>query len=182
MPVQGSLLPQSTLSSRACRREDMPTVSLTSCLTCWLVTCWQGSSKNFPPACRIEGGLNVKKTTWKTWCRYFGANPAFIMEDQISFCLILASKTRHWLPANLKGSKIETTGYALLAQLALGRLHYAGPIVTWLTAMQNAQGAFQSTHVSSSVSLITMAMIVLPPSFSGHWLRQYPPDLKDMFI
>lgn len=42
---------------------------------------------------------------------------------------------------------METTAYALLAQMALGRLKYAGPIVTWLASQRDPQGGFVSTQV-----------------------------------
>ena len=42
---------------------------------------------------------------------------------------------------------METTAYALLAQMALGRLKFAGPIVTWLTGQRDPQGGFVSTQV-----------------------------------
>ena len=42
---------------------------------------------------------------------------------------------------------METTAYALLAQMALGRLKSAGPIVTWLSSQRDPQGGFVSTQV-----------------------------------
>ena len=42
---------------------------------------------------------------------------------------------------------METTAYALLAQMALGRLKSAGPIVTWLSTQRDPQGGFVSTQV-----------------------------------
>ena len=42
---------------------------------------------------------------------------------------------------------VETTGYALLAQLTLGDLNYSGAIVTWLVAQRTNHGAFVSTQV-----------------------------------
>lgn len=54
--------------------------------------------------------------------------------------------TRHWDAADTALS-VETTAYALLAQMALGRLKYAGPIVTWLTSQRDPQGGFVSTQV-----------------------------------
>ena len=43
---------------------------------------------------------------------------------------------------------METTAYALLAQMAVGRLKLAGPIVTWLTNQRDPLGGFVSTQVS----------------------------------
>ncbi|XP_068695726.1 LOW QUALITY PROTEIN: venom factor-like [Montipora foliosa] len=53
--------------------------------------------------------------------------------------------TRHWDVGN-KALSVETTAYALLAQMALGRLKFAGPIVTWLTSQRDPQGGFVSTQ------------------------------------
>ena len=46
---------------------------------------------------------------------------------------------------------METTAYALLAQMAVGRLKLAGPIVTWLTNQRDSLGGFVSTQVSVEV-------------------------------
>ena len=52
---------------------------------------------------------------------------------------------------------METAGYALLAQLHLGRLKYGGPIVKWLTEQRNAQGGFISTQ-DTCVALQALAI------------------------
>lgn len=54
--------------------------------------------------------------------------------------------TRHWDVGD-KALSVETTAYALLAQMALGRLKSSGPIVTWLTGQRDPQGGFVSTQV-----------------------------------
>ncbi|XP_071844929.1 complement C3-like isoform X2 [Apostichopus japonicus] len=41
---------------------------------------------------------------------------------------------------------VETTGYALLAQIELGELTYAGDIANWLSTQQNYGGGFVSTQ------------------------------------
>jgi len=46
-----------------------------------------------------------------------------------------------------KALEVETTGYALLAQLTLGNIEYSGAIVTWLVAQRTKHGAFISTQV-----------------------------------
>ena len=50
---------------------------------------------------------------------------------------------------------METTAYALLAQMAVGRLKLAGPIVTWLTNQKDPLGGFVSTQVSVEVELFS---------------------------
>nr|BAH22724.1 complement component C3 precursor [Nematostella vectensis] len=52
--------------------------------------------------------------------------------------------TRHW-NAGGHALNIETASYALLAQMALNKLKYAGPIVVWLTEQKNSGGGFKST-------------------------------------
>ncbi|XP_015756257.1 PREDICTED: complement C3-like [Acropora digitifera] len=54
--------------------------------------------------------------------------------------------TRHW-DAGDTALSVETTAYALLAQMALGRLKSAGPIVTWLSSQRDPQGGFVSTQI-----------------------------------
>lgn len=49
-----------------------------------------------------------------------------------------------------KASNVETTGYALLAQVEMDRLEYAGPIVLWLTKQRSYGGGFVSTKVSGA--------------------------------
>ena len=44
-----------------------------------------------------------------------------------------AKQTRYW-NAGGNALNVETAGYALLAQLQLGRTGYAGPIVTYMTS------------------------------------------------
>lgn len=56
-----------------------------------------------------------------------------------------AKKTRHW-NAGARALNIETAGYALLTQMAIGRQRYAGPIVSWLTEQRNTKGGFHSTQ------------------------------------
>ncbi|RMX57629.1 hypothetical protein pdam_00015728 [Pocillopora damicornis] len=53
--------------------------------------------------------------------------------------------TRYWDAGN-QALNVETTAYALLAQMAVGRLKLAGPIVTWLTSQRDPQGGFASTQ------------------------------------
>ena len=50
--------------------------------------------------------------------------------------------------------EVETTGYALLAQLTFGDTEYSGAIVTWLVAQRNKHGAFVSTQVMYRVTQI----------------------------
>ena len=54
---------------------------------------------------------------------------------------------RHWNAGRI-ALNIETSAYALLTQILMGRVKYAGPIVSWLTAQRNGQGGFSSTQVS----------------------------------
>lgn len=59
------------------------------------------------------------------------------------------TSSRHW-NAGGHALNIETAAYALLAQVKMNRLKYAGPIVIWLTEQKNSGGGFQSTTVSIS--------------------------------
>lgn len=61
-------------------------------------------------------------------------------------CSISDESTRYWDAGN-QALNVETTAYALLAQMAVGRLKLAGPIVTWLTSQRDPQGGFASTQV-----------------------------------
>ena len=61
-------------------------------------------------------------------------------------CSISDESTRYWDAGN-QALNVETTAYALLAQMAVGRLKLAGPIVTWLTSQRDPQGGFVSTQV-----------------------------------
>ena len=55
--------------------------------------------------------------------------------------------------------EVETTGYALLAQLTLGDIEYSGAIVTWLVAQRTRHGAFISTQVRiGSLSLNSICL------------------------
>ncbi|KAM4578048.1 complement C5 [Fundulus diaphanus] len=54
--------------------------------------------------------------------------------------------TADWLkPDKSSGQTVETTAYVLLAVLLRGRIHYANPIVTWLTQDQHYGDGFYST-------------------------------------
>ncbi|PFX30398.1 Complement C3 [Stylophora pistillata] len=55
--------------------------------------------------------------------------------------------TRFWDAGN-QALNVETTAYALLAQMAVGRLKLAGPIVAWLTTQRDPQGGFVSTQIT----------------------------------
>lgn len=59
---------------------------------------------------------------------------------------------RHWDAGGIALS-IETSAYALLTQVLMGRVKYAGPIVRWLTTQRNAAGGFSSTQVRASLFL-----------------------------
>lgn len=59
---------------------------------------------------------------------------------------IIDEATRYWDVGN-DALNVETNAYALLAQMALGRLKSAGPIVTWLTGQRDPLGGFVSTQV-----------------------------------
>lgn len=57
-----------------------------------------------------------------------------------------AKQTRYW-NAGGNALNVETAGYALLAQLQLGRTGYAGPIVTYMTSQRKGGAGFVSTQV-----------------------------------
>lgn len=52
----------------------------------------------------------------------------------------------YWYQRRPSAISVETTGYALLAQLALGEISYSHPIVKWLSQQQNYGGGFVSTQ------------------------------------
>jgi len=56
-----------------------------------------------------------------------------------------AKQTRYW-NAGGNALNVETAGYALLAQLQLGRTGYAGPIVTYMTSQRKGGAGFVSTQ------------------------------------
>ena len=55
-------------------------------------------------------------------------------------------KSRYW-NAGGEALNIETAGYALMAQIILGRTGYAGPIVTYLTNQRRGGVGFSSSQV-----------------------------------
>ena len=59
----------------------------------------------------------------------------------------ISDKSSRFWDAGNDALNVETTAYALLAQMAVGRLKLAGPIVTWLTNQRDPQGGFVSTQV-----------------------------------
>ena len=64
-------------------------------------------------------------------------------------------KSRYW-NAGGEALDIETAGYALMAQIILGRTGYAGPIVTYLTNKRRGGVGFSSSQVcnNSQIKLI----------------------------
>ena len=70
---------------------------------------------------------------------YFDPNPTNYQND----------KTKpYWLQRRKSAISVETSAYALLAQMELGYYDYAGRIVIWLSKQQNYDGGFVSTQVS----------------------------------
>lgn len=68
--------------------------------------------------------------------RYWGADPSSLDE----------SSRPYWYRVRPTAIMVETTGYALLAQLALGDISYSHAIVRWLSEQQNYGGGFASTQ------------------------------------
>ncbi|XP_072176542.1 complement C3-like [Diadema setosum] len=54
----------------------------------------------------------------------------------------------HWYRVRPTAIAVETTAYALLTQLALREITYAGSVALWLSEQQNYQGGFVSTQDS----------------------------------
>lgn len=54
----------------------------------------------------------------------------------------------YWYRVRPSAISVETTGYALLAQLAHEDATYSKPIVKWLSKQQNYGGGFASTQVA----------------------------------
>ena len=54
----------------------------------------------------------------------------------------------YWLLRRPIAISVETTAYALLAQMELGKYRDAGRMAAWLSNQQNYDGGFVSTQVS----------------------------------
>ena len=54
----------------------------------------------------------------------------------------------YWLQRRPSAIEVETSGYALLAHLALHDYQKAGRIALWLSQQQNYDGGFVSTQVT----------------------------------
>ena len=74
----------------------------------------------------------------------------------------------HWYRFRPSAIAVETTGYALLAQLALGEITYAGSVALWLSEQQNYQGGFVSTQVRPS-SLTLQGCFQSPEVLTQCW-------------
>ena len=55
----------------------------------------------------------------------------------------------YWLKNRPSAISVETSAYALLAQMERGDYDYAGRIAIWLSDQQNYDGGFVSTQVSA---------------------------------
>ena len=78
---------------------------------------------------------------------FFGIACFCVQCSCVSF-MLLAKQSRYW-NAGGNAINVETAGYALLAQLQLGRTGYAGPIVTYITSQRKGGAGFVSTQVSN---------------------------------
>ena len=65
----------------------------------------------------------------------------------IAYHSFVVRNTRFWQDQG-GASRIKATAYALLTQMVLNRIAYAGPIVLWLTEQKNHGGYF-STQVTT---------------------------------
>lgn len=74
--------------------------------------------------------------------------------------IFLATSTRYW-ETYWKARNVKIAGYALLAQVEMDRLEYAGPIVIWLTKQRSYGGGFVSTKVSANVIILTTVYLFL---------------------
>ena len=83
-------------------------------------------------------------------------------------------KSRYW-NAGGEALDIETAGYALMAQIILGRTGYAGPIVTYLTNKRRGGVGFSSSQVrnNSQIKLILKGSLLffdrLEPNKFSDW-------------
>lgn len=113
--------------------------------------------------------------------------------NSIKSFLFLDKNTRHW---NVGGDalNVETAGYALLAQLYLGRLKHGGPIVKWLTEQRNSGGGFISTQ-DTCVALQALAKysektaganldlsVSILPERDAAWKRTFHVDKTNALI
>ncbi|XP_078346612.1 venom factor-like [Oculina patagonica] len=98
--------------------------------------------------------------------------------------------TRYWNAGN-DALNVETTAYALLAQMAVGRLKLAGPIVTWLTNQRDPQGGFISTQ-DTCVALQALSKysektagakldlrVAVSSEKDANWKRKYHVDAEN---
>lgn len=72
----------------------------------------------------------------ETGLRYWTADASSLSENSKPY----------WYRVRPSAISVETTGYALLAQLALGDVTYSHSIVKWLSKQQNYGGGFASTQ------------------------------------
>lgn len=79
----------------------------------------------------------------ETGLRYWTADASSLSENSKPY----------WYRVRPSAISVETTGYALLAQLALGDVTYSHSIVKWLSKQQNYGGGFASTQVDYSSRL-----------------------------
>ncbi|XP_015250744.1 PREDICTED: complement C5 [Cyprinodon variegatus] len=72
--------------------------------------------------------------------------------------------TADWLkPDESSGQTVETTAYVLLAVLLKGRIHYANPILSWLTQDQNyGEGFHSSKDLVLTLEAVTEYSKVIP--------------------
>uniref|UniRef100_H3CK04 Complement component 5 n=1 Tax=Tetraodon nigroviridis TaxID=99883 RepID=H3CK04_TETNG len=63
-------------------------------------------------------------------------------------------RSSEWLkPDQSSGVTVETTAYVLLSFLLKGRIHYANPVLTWLTQDHQYGGAFYSGQQDTALTL-----------------------------
>ncbi|XP_072243255.1 complement C5 [Leuresthes tenuis] len=78
-----------------------------------------------------------------------------------------SSTTGEWLkPDKSSGMTVEMTAYVLLTMLLKGRIHYANPILSWLTQDQHyGEGFFSMTDAMLTLEALTEYTKVIPRAF-----------------
>ena len=67
----------------------------------------------------------------------------------------------YWLTRRPSAISVETSAYALLAQMELGDYDYAGRIAIWFSNQQDYNGGFVSTQVEIRIIILSLSYVYL---------------------
>ncbi|XP_071846855.1 complement C3-like [Apostichopus japonicus] len=93
------------------------------------------------------------------------------------------SSKPYWYRVRPSAISVETTGYALLAQLALGDVAYSHSIVKWLSKQQNYGGGFASTQdtIIALQALSEYAVLIDAGEIDMHVFIEQGDDYREDF-